>query len=201
MWRSPESSVTRLQPPSSSATGSTSSERKSIRSARSRSPNSDAIWSSSPSARRPSRSRSASTAWRAPCRSGSGRAGQRDQREHQRDLERGRGGEPGAARHVAAISSRAPRSGTPAPAARRPRRARTRASRRRRPGRASANASRSPRSVATASIRGSASASRADRDALADRERQREPLVVVGVLADQVDAAGGERDGASGIAR
>ena len=30
-------------------------------------------------------------------------------------------------------------------------------------------------------------------DALGDRERQREPLVVVGVLADQVDAAGRER--------
>ena len=33
----------------------------------------------------------------------------------------------------------------------------------------------------------------ADGDALGDRERQREPVVVVGVLADQVDASGGER--------
>ena len=33
----------------------------------------------------------------------------------------------------------------------------------------------------------------ADGDALGDRERQRESFVVVGVLADQVDAAGGER--------
>ena len=45
-------------------------------------------------------------------------------------------------------------------------------------------------------------APRCDRDARGDRERQREPLVVVGVLADQVDAPGGERGRArSGIRR
>ena len=38
-----------------------------------------------------------------------------------------------------------------------------------------------------------AAAPRAHGHALADRERQREAVVVVGVLADQVDASGGER--------
>ena len=37
-----------------------------------------------------------------------------------------------------------------------------------------------------------------DGDALGDRERQRQPLVVVGVLADQVDAARGERGDVGG---
>ena len=76
-------------------------------------------------------------------------------------------------------------------AARRPCRARTRASPsralgRRRTRRARRGRARRPRS-ASARRRG-------DGDAAVDRERHREPVVVVGVLADQVDAAGAERD-------
>ena len=112
------------------------------------------------------------------------------------DGQRGRGGQAGAARARAAdLQARAERAAGRPRRARRRRRARTRASPRRARGR---------RARSCRARRGRARAPRplvrvravechgADRDALLDRERQREALVVVGVLADHVDAARGE---------
>ena len=125
------------------------------------------------------------------------RVGERDQRERQRDLERGRGRQ---ARRRAArrrrSRSRAPRSGTPARCELAGRAAHERAT-----SRAPARGPVELERVVARSRSGAigldpcapTSAVGAHRHAVRDRERQREPLVVVGVLADQVDPPGGER--------
>ena len=119
--------------------------------------------------------------------------GELEQREAQRDLERRRGGQPGAARQVAADLKR---------------------------GAADVDAEhlelgghadheRAPAALALALADGEGevlvevarvradhevvAGDGVDANALRDRERQREAAVVVGVLADQVDASGAER--------
>ena len=123
-----------------------------------------------------------------------GLAGEREQREAERRLQRGRGGEPGAAREVALDLQAARRAARSRRRAARPRcRARTRASRSTRAGR------REREGVVLAEVERAGldpvavESARGDGDAALDRERQREAAVVVGVLADQVDAAGAAR--------
>ena len=123
-------------------------------------------------------------------------AAERDQREHERDLERRRGGEPAPRGTSPLISSaRAAQRALRRPRARRRRRARTPASPSARLGASSANESCSPRSARGASIAGPSRRVRRTVTPCGDGERQREAEVVVGVLADQVDAAGSEGDG------
>ena len=101
-------------------------------------------------------------------------AGQRQQREAQRDLQRRRRGQPGAARQVAVdLQARAweSRAGL---AARPPRRARTRASRRAARGLSTANESLLVQVVAYARHAVVCARLRRDHDALGDRERQRQ---------------------------
>ena len=111
--------------------------------------------------------------------------------------QRRRGGQPRAARHVAADLERRAGSGVPglassATAPRTKARQPSAGARGARAGscRARRGRRRTPRRRLAA--RPGSRADGADRDPLRDRERQREAIVVVGVLADQVDAPGGE---------
>ena len=123
-------------------------------------------------------------------------SGDRAEREAERHADGGGRGQAGAAGEVAVdaragtarssmpvapSSAAAPRTNARQPSA--PRRSRAPSSKR----------SRSPRSSACASIAPPASGLGGHRDAALDREREAEAVVVVGVLADQVDPSGGER--------
>ena len=117
-----------------------------------------------------------------------------EQRERERGLERGGGGEPAAAREVAGdrqVRGRERRS----PAARS---SRDHPAHEGAPARGAVSGVERELVVLAEVERVDLEAARAgvggDRDAALDRERHREPVVVVGVLADQVDAAGAEGD-------
>ena len=117
---------------------------------------------------------------------------------HSAALQRGGGGQPGAVREVALDREPARADLVAGGAQLGDRAAHERApAARARPAPSSANSSRSPRSAARASIRSPRAAARRDRHAAVDRERQREAVVVVGVLADQVHAAGAAGDDAA----
>ena len=171
--------------PSSSATGRTSGVEVDRAARSARAPKSDAIWSSRP-VWAPTQSFSIREHSSASSMRSGGWRGHRAQRQRQRDLQRRRGGQARAARDGAADSSRAPVSGTPArcSSATAPRtKARqpwSGAGRAARSCRAAEVARRSPHTPAC-------QAARPHRHALAHREGQGEPVVVVGVLADQVD--------------
>ena len=94
---------------------------------------------------------------------------------------------------VPRISSRADERRTRRPAAP-PAAPRTNARQPRTGSRRSRAKGRAVQVAANASIRSRSARLRPHRDALVDRERQRETLVVVGVLADQVHPSGGKRD-------
>src|SRR3954470_13686643 len=118
--------------------------------------------------------------------------GQRDQRERERRRERGRGGETAAAREVALDREAGRRERVSGVLELRDHPAHERAPALRgvavveREGVALAEVARLGLDAALPERRG-------DGDAAVDRERQREALVVVGVLADQVHAAGAAR--------
>ena len=160
-WR-PESSVTSVQSPSSSGTGSISSDAKSIRTAWPGSPHSDGelVEQAGLGADPVVLHARAQLGELAPV----GRlvlAGDGEQREAQRGLQRGRGGqaERPASRSPSIVSRHGPQRVAGGRAARRRRRARTRASRRRAPARRARTRRCSPRSSARASTRSPASGS------------------------------------------
>ena len=165
--------------------------RKSIRSAWPAAPASDASWSSSPvcapTQSFSTREHSRASSTRSAARSSPASA---EQREAQRDLQRGDRRQPGAARHVAGDRSVAGRTSCPPPAssATVPRTNARQPSARARS--ASAKRSSSPEVAGPPPRSGRRDRLGAHRHAVGDRERQREAAVVVGVLADQVDAAG-----------
>ncbi len=206
MWRSPESSTTRRQPSRRSGTGSTSSvsevdQQRVLGRAEQRGElveqaglRAHPVVLHARAQPRQSRSRRVPRRSRAPRRAG----GELVEREAQRDLQRRRGGQPGALRHVAGdlelrrragearpgeLGDASAHEGAPAargldrraPRTRRARRGRARAAsmqRGRRP---------APRRAGRRTVTPSAIAKGSAR-----------PVVVVGVLADQVDAAGRE---------
>ena len=197
-WCSPESSVTSRHPSSSSATGRTSSERKSIRSAWSASPNSDEIWSSSPvcaptqsfSIREHIIARSRRSGRRTPLTANSASTRATSSAADD-DRPAPRGTVPGdlerrpTERHAGAEQLAGGPADEPAPATRRLHGGEREAVALAQIGRRRVD----PRRIERR---------RTDGHPFADRERQREPLVVVGVLADQVGATGSEGDGVAG---
>ncbi len=172
---------------------SIASVAKSIRSASPSAPSSEASWSSSPVSAPTQSFSTREHSFASSTRSGSAAPATLEQREAQRGLQRGRGGEARALRHVAL--DRQPRgreldagggelATVPRTNARQPS-ARGGSGERERVALAEVARLRLD-AVAVQPLGGHG-------DAAVDRERQREPAVVVGVLADQVDAAGAAR--------